>query len=92
MNVATITLPPVLDFKAACSLKADIQAHAGAPLDLDVSKVERVGGLCLQVVLAAAEAWKVAGLPFQLVHANDTVRNDVRLMGATHLLSGVEAC
>lgn len=92
MSVNTLTLPAVLDLKAAASLKADIQAHAGSPLDLDVSKVERIGGLCLQVLLAAAEAWKAAGHPFRLVHPTDAARTDARLMGAQHLLPGIEAC
>lgn len=92
MTVATIFLPSVLDLKAAGPLKAEIQSHAGSALDLDASKVERVGGLCLQVLLAAAEAWRAAGFVFRLVNPGEVVCNDARLLGAEHLLSGAEAC
>ena len=92
MSVITITLPAILDLKAAGSLKAEIQLHAGSALDLDTSKVERVGGLCLQVLLAAAETWRAAGLPFRLIHSGDAARNDVQLLGAANLLTGAEAC
>jgi chemotaxis protein CheX len=92
MSANTINLPAILDLKAAGPLKAEILANAGSALDLDVSKVERVGGLCLQVLLAASETWRTAGLPFRLVHPSETARNDMRLLGANHLLPGVEAC
>lgn len=92
MSANTITLAAILDLKAAGPLKAEIQSHAGSPLDLDTSKVERMGGLCLQVLLAAAETWRAAGLPFRLINSGDAVRNDVQLLGAANLLTGAEAC
>ena len=92
MTVSTITLPAILDFKAAGPLKADIQSHLGSPLDLDVSHVERIGGQCLQVLLAAAEAWRSSGQSFRLVKSTDAACNDMRLMGAENLLPGAEAC
>ena len=92
MTVATILLPSILDLKAAGPLKVEIQSHAGSALDLDASKVERIGGLCLQVLLAAAEVWRTAGLAFRLVSSGEAVCNDARLLGAAHLLPGAEAC
>lgn len=92
MTAATITLPAVLDLRAAGPLKADIQALAGAPLDLDASNVERLGGLCLQVLLAASEAWRAAGHSFRLTNVGDSVRNDAQLLGAGQLLQGADAC
>jgi len=92
MNATTITLPAILDLKAAGPLKAEIQSHAGVALDLDTSKVERIGGLCLQILLAAAETWRAAGHSFRLINSGEVVRNDAHLLGATHLLPGVEAC
>jgi chemotaxis protein CheX len=92
MPATTIILPPVLDLKAASVLKSEIDAHTGAALEIDVSQVERVGGQCLQVLLAASDAWRASGLPFQLVRPADAARNDFWLLGATHLLPGAEAC
>ena len=92
MPATTITLPPILDLKAASVLKDEIESHAGAALEIDVSQVERVGGQCLQVLLAAAEAWRAAGLSFELVRPAEAACSDLRLLGATDLLPGAEAC
>jgi chemotaxis protein CheX len=92
MTTATINLPAVLDLKAAGPLKTQIETHMGSPLDIDVSGVERMGGLCLQVLLAAAETWRAQDLPFRLINPGDSARNDVRLLGAGHLLQGADAC
>ncbi|SUS03256.1 conserved hypothetical protein [uncultured Defluviicoccus sp.] len=90
--MSLLVLPAVMDLRAAQPLKADIQAHAGAPLDLDASKVERMGGLCLQVLLAAETAWRATGHAFRVINPAETFRNDARLMGAAHLLPGLETC
>jgi len=55
---SVLELPEVLDLKAAASLHAQIMGLRGAPLTIDASKVQRLGGLCLQVLLAAETAWK----------------------------------
>ncbi len=89
-DTSPLNLPAVLDLKAAGALKADIQARAGAPLEIDASKVERLGGLCLQILLAAAAHWRSANIDFRLVNPGDAFRNDARLLGATQLLPGLE--
>ena len=55
---AVLELPEVLDLKAAAPLHAQILELRGAPLTIDASKVQRLGGLCLQVLVAADAAWK----------------------------------
>jgi chemotaxis protein CheX len=52
-----LQLPSVLDVKAASALQRQFLARRGAALQVDASHVERVGGLCLQVLLAAQAAW-----------------------------------
>jgi chemotaxis protein CheX len=47
----------VLDLKAASPLRDQIVERRGSPLRLDASHVERLGGLCLQVLIAARAAW-----------------------------------
>jgi chemotaxis protein CheX len=88
--MAVLDLPVILDLKAAGPLKADIQTHAGVALDVDASKVERLGGLCLQVLVAAAAAWRAGGQPFRLINVGEAFRKDARLLGATSLLPGLE--
>lgn len=87
---STLTLPPVLDLRAAAQLKADIHSHAGATLDLDVSNVERLGGLCLQVLVAAEAYWRAAGHGFRLTNAGASFCDDLRLMNATQLMLAVD--
>ncbi|MFT3722242.1 MAG: STAS domain-containing protein [Hyphomonadaceae bacterium] len=88
--MATIELSSTLDLKAAGPLKADIQSHAGGELELDASRVERLGGLCLQVIVAAAATWRAANQNFRLINVGEAFRKDARLLGATGLLPGLE--
>lgn len=57
----TLCLDPVLDLKAAQPLKAALNEHRGASVRLDASNVERLGGLCLQFLVAARRAWSEEG-------------------------------
>lgn len=88
--MAVIVLPAILDLKAVSSLKTEIQAHSGEPLELDASRTERFGGLCLQVLLAAAGAWRAAGQQFRLINVGEAFRRDARLLGAADLLPGLD--
>ena len=87
-SVMGITLPAVLDLRAAATLKDSPQPLAGAPLDRDATKVERLGGLCLKILLAIGSAWGSAGHVCRMVDAGDAFKGDVRLMGAIDLLNG----
>jgi len=95
MNAVVITLPAVLDLNAALALKNDIQARAGAPLDLDAAHVERLGGLCAQILIAAAQSWRGAGVALRVVNASAAFCDDARLLGAANLIlpgDGASAC
>ena len=62
----TLILPDVLDLNAAELLKAELLALRGHPLTLDASAVERLGGLCLQVLLSARKTWAADGVNLSL--------------------------
>jgi chemotaxis protein CheX len=47
----------VLDLNAASGLREQFIGRRGTALRVDASQVERLGGLCLQVLLAARAAW-----------------------------------
>jgi chemotaxis protein CheX len=47
----------VLDLNAASLLREQFVARRGSALRVDASQVERLGGLCLQVLIAARAAW-----------------------------------
>jgi len=72
-------LPPVLDLAAARPLHAQLLAARGAPLDLDASAVERIGAICLQVLLAAHAQWSRDGVAFTISAASQQFKDAVRL-------------
>lgn len=75
-----LDLPEVLDLKAAAPLAAEFLALRGRPVDVDASRVERLGGLCLQVLLSAAKTWKADEMGFALVNpSGDFLEGLVRL-------------
>jgi chemotaxis protein CheX len=47
----------VLDLNAATLLREHFIGRRGSALRVDASRVERLGGLCLQVLIAARAAW-----------------------------------
>ena len=62
---AQLTLPARLDLTAARPLAKDISALTG-DLELDASQVKHLGGLCLQVLLAAAQTSQANGHGFAI--------------------------
>jgi chemotaxis protein CheX len=62
----TLILPDVLDLNAAEPLKAELLALRGHDLLLDASAVQRLGGLCLQVLLSARKTWAADGVNLSL--------------------------
>lgn len=58
---ARLSLAARLDLPAAKPLSEAIRAEAGKDLELDASAVTHLGGLCLQVLIATATAWRAAG-------------------------------
>lgn len=59
----SLKLPCRLDLTVARGLKADLLALSDRPLRLDASEVTHLGGLCLQLLLAAATQWRNSGQP-----------------------------
>ena len=59
--VVNLQLEPVLDLGAAERLHARLTELRGQPLDIDASQVERLGGLCLQVLISARDTWRADG-------------------------------
>jgi len=78
-------LRQVLDLGAAAPLWLDVCAARGKPLEVDASGVERLGGLCLQVLLAAQAQWRRDGVAFAIVNPSPSFIEGTRLMGAHDL-------
>jgi chemotaxis protein CheX len=86
MSEMKIRLARTLDLLAAAPLKAELAACAGAPVLLDASGVERMGGQCLQVLLAAQQKWRADDLAFFVSYPSEAFTEDMRVMGASGLL------
>ena len=82
----TIQLPETLDLKAAAPLRGMLMEARGAALSLDASGVQRLGGLCLQVLLSAEATWATDGHPFVISAASPAFAEGARRMGA-HILA-----
>jgi chemotaxis protein CheX len=89
MNQTTVCtrlqLPAVMDMNAAAPLAAELVALRGQPVALDASAVERVGGLCLQVLLSARVTWAADGAAFTLERLSGPLQEALALAGAGHL-------
>jgi chemotaxis protein CheX len=78
-------LPQILDVHAAAPLKAELVRMRGGAVELDASDVERLGGLCLQVLLAARAAWGADSCSFRIINPSTAFAEAARLMGAADL-------
>ncbi|GAA0195057.1 chemotaxis protein CheX [Brevundimonas nasdae] len=77
-----LTLSPVLDLTAAEPLKAELLAHRGRVLVVDASGVERLGGLCLQVLLSALSLWRQDEINLRLAYPSDSFSEQWAAFGA----------
>ena len=85
---ATDRLPPILDTVAAPALRETLLARRGEALTLDGGEVERLGGLCLQVLLAAERTWRGDGAAFGVEPRSEALTQALSRLGASDLLPG----
>lgn len=86
MSSASYVLPDTLDLACAASLHRDLLARRGADLEVDASLVRKLGGLGLQVLLAANASWERDGHKFQVLNRSAAFSDALRLAGG--FLSG----
>jgi chemotaxis protein CheX len=83
-----VRLPNILDLGASLALSTEFVAAQGQSVRVDASDVERIGGLCLQVLIAAERKWRTDGTPFVIESPSEAYVKGVRLMvGADTLVS-----
>lgn len=78
---APLSLAPRLDLPAANPLAEAIRARTGQALDLDAGNVAHLGGLCLQVLLAAAASWRAAGQPLRISPRSQAFEEALAMFG-----------
>jgi chemotaxis protein CheX len=77
-----LQLEPVLDLGAAERLHGQLMALRGQPLEIDASQVERLGGLCLQVLLSARNTWRADSQPAVISQASTAFEDAWALFAA----------
>lgn len=77
----TVQLPVDLDTVAAASLFEVLTSLVGTEVVIDGSRVERIGGLCLQVLLAALSTWRADGVPLEFSHLSLDLVAGLELLG-----------
>lgn len=82
---AALRLTEVLDITAARPLAAELLALRGSPLIIDASGVQRLGGLCLQVLLSAQSTWSADGHDFSVTQPSPEFADSVAQFGAPEL-------
>ena len=85
---AAIALPAVLDIQSAEALRVQLLGARGRPLTIDGSAVERLGGLCLQVLLAARQTWAADGHGLVVDPASEAFTDQWNAFGAPTLAAG----
>lgn len=86
---ATLKLRQVLDLTAAEPLKAEFLALRGQPISIDGSDVDRIGGLCLQVLMSAHKTWSRDGMPFGFDEPSPNFQDCMAQLGASSFLSSL---
>lgn len=79
----TIVLPARLDTAASDALGQTLQEHAGTDLNLDGSRVEHLGALCLELLLSARHIWNARGHDLGVVDPSPALGSAIALSGAT---------
>ena len=79
---AAVLLPEALDMRAAAPLAAEFLERRGRDVEVDASKVRRLGAQCLQVLLAAHACWKADRSGFRVVSPSNDFTEGLALLGA----------
>lgn len=83
-----VTLPAVLDLRAAAPLASELLALKGFDVEIDGSEVRRLGGQCLQVLLSAHASWEAEGGTLRFVNLSPEFEEALSLLGAEALARG----
>ncbi|MBL8558815.1 MAG: STAS domain-containing protein [Hyphomonadaceae bacterium] len=81
--VSSISLDPVLDLRAAAPLRDALLERRGGPVIVDATRVEQLGGLCLQVLLSARNAWENDGAAFSIAARSSAFEAALTAFGAS---------
>ncbi|ASW05522.1 MULTISPECIES: STAS domain-containing protein [unclassified Rhizobium] len=85
----TVSLAAVLDLNEASALRGTLMGLRGSNVAIDASGVERIGTLCVQVIMAAAKTWDEDKLSFTFSKVSDAFQKTMQVIGVdiSHLLA-----
>ena len=91
--VKRLILKERLDSAAADPLRGEIAALEGADIALDASRVEFLGGLCLELLMCARQVWDSTGHAFGVEAPSEAFADNLSRFGLTPdaLTAGGEA-
>jgi chemotaxis protein CheX len=76
-----LVLNETLDLKAAAPLVSQLLERRGSELRVDTSKVRRLGGQCLQVLLSAKATWEADEISLEFVDPSEDFINALQVFG-----------
>ena len=76
-----ITLAPSLGLMTVGKLCEQFTEKRGSPIRVDASKVEHIGGLGAQALVAAKNTWDADEVPFAISKPSDAFCADLALLG-----------
>lgn len=71
--LAVLPLPSRLDNAAAAALRDMLLNHRGTSFQLDASRIEKLGTLSVQVLLAARKTWDADGKSIALLNPSEVM-------------------
>jgi chemotaxis protein CheX len=77
----TLQLPEVLDVNATAPLAGELLSYRGNDLLADASRVQRVGGQAIQVLMSARMTWERDGMKLRVVNPSPAFRDVVGVLG-----------
>jgi chemotaxis protein CheX len=77
----TLELPEVLDLTVAGPLTEQLLSCRGIDLSVDASRVMRLGGQCLQVLLSGVATWRADGAKLELVRESEEFADALEQFG-----------
>ncbi|MFN3535871.1 MAG: STAS domain-containing protein [Brevundimonas sp.] len=83
--MTAVRLPAALDIRAAAPLRDDLLALRGSDITLDGGEVERIGGLCLQVLISAKKTWALDRKALTLAPVSDALTEQLAAYGCPDL-------
>ena len=85
MEFTTLQLPATLGLNEAVPLCESLRGLRGQAVMLDASRVEHLGGLCLQVLLSARKTWAADDVPMAIANSSSAFTDALALFGASAL-------